>query len=718
MVQLILFGIALCVGTYGALSGHLPSLLISMVTMLAVTTRLVGDTARQSRIQQIITKGLASTDWVIVSVLALTLAIFAAYESIQNRFTFTSSYFWLAGLLAIIGAAYLYDYRLKQRMAANHVAGDTSGAPAIRLDRWDWMLLVGLTAVALGLRLYRLSDFLPTMHGDEGEMGMLALLARHGPTSGISPLPLPLFATAFLDHPTLFHYLQAAALWLFGESLQGLRILSVIFGALCVPVVYGIGRLGWGRIAGMTAGWLLAVSHFHLHYSRIALNNIETVWFTALFIFLLMVAAEKTQWVEEKAKEDEPKEADQASTTGGSAKKWQMIAPLTPFLWAGLVMGLSQYFYYGSRLLPVLAAPLLLVLWMKRRLTFAQLFIFTVATLVAYAPLAGHYWQNLDAFLNRTKGVSVINPEGMAHILGPQGRWPQDIPWLVWEQVKHNVAFFGQDGDRSSFYLADLSGFDPITIALFWFGLGVVLARLRRFHEFAIFLWLTVGLLLAGVLTNDAPNGPRLVVMTTTVYITGGIFLQRLFNFSRRLWPMGSQWGTLLLGVTLAAAAWQMNFTTYFDRYASYTPNLLAISLAHDMRDLGANTQVYFFGAPSLYADYGVLRFVARDIERFNAETVDQLPAQAELTAAGHGLLAIALPNHLTALEQVIARFPGGVRTERIAPTGQLLYVIYQAPGPIGEQEPHPANTATRQSVSPLMPPSPLQPIAVDKTTP
>lgn len=53
---------------------------------------------------------------------------------------------------------------------------------------------------------------LPPMHGDEGEMGTLALLALHGPNSGISPHPLPLFSTAFLEHPTLFYYVQAGAL--------------------------------------------------------------------------------------------------------------------------------------------------------------------------------------------------------------------------------------------------------------------------------------------------------------------------------------------------------------------------------------------------------------------------------------------------------------------------------------------------------------------------
>ena len=76
---------------------------------------------------------------------------------------------------------------------------------AAPFDPLDWLIAMAITGVALALRLYQLNDFLPTMHGDEGEMGMLALLARHGPASGIDARVLPLFSTSFLDHPTLFH---------------------------------------------------------------------------------------------------------------------------------------------------------------------------------------------------------------------------------------------------------------------------------------------------------------------------------------------------------------------------------------------------------------------------------------------------------------------------------------------------------------------------------
>ncbi len=61
---------------------------------------------------------------------------------------------------------------------------------------------------------------------------------------------------------------------------------------------------------------------------------------------------------------------------------------------------------------------------------------------------------------------------------------------------------------------------------------------------------------------------------------------------------------------------------------------------------------------------------MARDIQRFNGETAEELPSLAEIQAAGQGLLVIALPHRLADLDQVMARFPGTqvIDVRRLAP--------------------------------------------------
>jgi len=696
MIQLLLFGIALSAGIYGALTGSLPALLGATVTTLLAATNLFGRGPTMVTRQEVVITGQRH-GWLFLATLATLCAGLAAWYSYQNEFSITSGYLWVAGMVCLIASSYLYDQGLPKQ----------EGNPATEglFTQVDWLLVSMLTALALFLRLYRLNDFLPTMHGDEGEMGLLALLALHG--NGNGTLPLPLFRTAFLDHPTLFHYLQAGSLWLFGESLNGLRTLSAIFGALCVPVVYGIGRLGWGRIAAIAASWLLAISHLHLHYSRIALNNIQSIWFIALFILLMMVAFAKTVRIPDPDEEDETKQGT-------------LFAPLVPYAWAGLVMGFSQYFYYGSRLIPVIAAPLLLFLLVKRRLSWAQLMIISLATLVAYAPLAEYYSRNLPAFLNRTQGVSVFTPDGMAQLLGPNATWPTDLPLLFWEQVKRNAAFFVNYGDNSSFYYADSPAFDPLTVMLFWLGFGVLLARFYRFQEFALLMWLGLGFLLAGVATNNAPNGPRLIVVTTTVYLIGAILLQRLFNWSVRIAPMASKLLAVVMGLIIAVLTFQANFNAYFVTYARYTPNMMPISLAHNLRAIGNEYKFYLFGVPHFYANYSVLRFITPETERIDVETVGQLPTVTDLQALDQGAIVILFAHSAGNLERIIERLPGGLQEEHFNNLGNLMYITYQVAYPLGEHTNSPADEAAqveipRQKVS-LPPSSPLQPTATRAT--
>ena len=660
MIRFLLFCLALGLGFYGALTGSAVSLLLAVLVMFVVSVRFTWWTAKNvTAPDNSWQRKVERHGWWLIAFSGVGAAAIAAYQSRLDPFDRGSSYFWGVGLVLVLVAGYLHDHKAGQQSSTTGVA--QAKPPLVvnlHFGRVDWLLMIALAGVALWLRLHQLNDVLPTMHGDEGEMGDLARWALHGPSS-THALPLPLFTTGFLNHPTLFHYLQALALFCFGDTLTGLRTLSAIFGALCAATIYAVGKVGWGRVAGVTAGWLLAVSHLHIHYSRIALNNIQSVWFTILFFLVLLIGVARTT-------------PYQREGTGLAER------PLLPYTFLGLIIGLSQYFYYGSRLIPVLAMVLMLILLGQRRLSFAQLSGAILATLIAYAPLALYYSQDIRAFLNRTQGVSVFNPEGLVHTLGAEAKWPADIPWLLWSQIKENIAFFINIGDASSFYLADLPAFDPLTIALFWLGIGVVLARIRRFQETALTVWFVLGLLLAGVLTNDAPNGPRLIVMVSAMYLVGGVLVERIYHAAMRVWTNTGRWLTMIALVILALGTLQMNYHTYFVTYAHLVPNNMPISMAHMIATNQDGYRFYLFGAPHFYAEYSVLRFIAPQSERYNVMLVDDIPPP--LDAAGKGIMAIVFPDRIPLLDEVEARWPGGIRAEQKDQLGRLLYLTYRWP--------------------------------------
>ena len=623
----------------------------------------------------ILVKRAAGPPWRWLLFGAALGAVLAAWVSQQDQFSMAGFYVWLLALALLIAAGLLHD-RTRPPAAPEDA----------HRQRWTWLdggLVASVTVLALALRLYQLGAFLPPMHGDEGEMGLLALLARYGPASGLSPQPLPPFSTAFLDHPTLFHYLQVLPLLLFGDTITALRILSAVVGALCVPLIFAVGRLGWGRVAGFTAAWLLAVSHIHIHYSRIALNNIETVWCVILLIALLALLYETSK----------PGPADRvqlylartfrrgpiADHTGPQASS-PAPRPLTLLVAIGLVVGLSQYFYFGSRLLPILAVILLFVLWCQRRVPFWQLAVAAVAAIVAYLPLAGYYANHLTPFLGRMQGVTVFSPQGMAQTLGPQAMWPNDLPRLLWTQVKTNVLFFLSDGDRSAFYLADIPAFDKVTVILFWLGLGVVIARVRRFHELALLAWLGLGVLLAGVVTLDAPNGPRLIVAVPAMYLICGVFMQKAVDLVARLWPQnGRRVGLGVVGA-VAAVTLLLNSYTYFVDYQQRQPNTLAVRLAEEIAAASPDYHAYLLGAPNLFVNYGTIRFLAFAAQKDDLAAPDQLAPMLAQAGDSAGALILALPNHVVDLQQIQQQFPNGTLAERTDARGNVLYSAYRIP--------------------------------------
>ncbi len=494
------------------------------------------------------------------------------------------------------------------------------------------VLVIPVILIAFALRFHNL-ETLPPLHGDEGEMGLAALrvLANEAP---------PLTAVGWMDHPAFFHYIQAVPVAIFGRTGLALRILSVVAGVLCIPLIYILGWRGWGGVAGLAAAWLMTVSHLHIHFSRIGLNNMEST--LAMLLFLTLMTR---------------------------------IRPnrLTPLAVSGLVVGLAQYLYYGARIIPLIAVVLLLVIWKKKMINFKQIAAFGLAVLIAYAPLAAFYATHPDAFVSRSRGVFLLNEQNVKHTLqSNEASVPRDLLPLLKEQAKRNLNFFVKGGDRSAFYSAAVPAFDLVTSILFWLGLGLVLTRLRRFQEIAVLSWLGLGLLFGGILTNDAPNAPRLLIVIPVVFLLGGILLQQ----AGRLLSLYPQTFKLLaLGLILALTGF-FNLKIYFDDFASNLPpnNFTSDSIAREIITAEPTDNVFLMGLPHLSVKYGTIHFLAGDNAVDLADPAD-IPA-----LNGQGLLVIALPDQVDNLEAIEQRIPGGRLQSRVNQRNDPMYSIYHVP--------------------------------------
>jgi 4-amino-4-deoxy-L-arabinose transferase-like glycosyltransferase len=672
LLRLIFFMLGVIAGVIGIVTNHFSGLIASLVFM-AFAFRGLSDSPEPLDVT-ISTKPI--WDWLqahasfMLGLIATLCSGIAAWIALRNESSLAANYLWLASLFLIMLAALHHDrFSLVQWRATSL----TLSALRRRGTALEVGLVVLVAVVAFVLRAYDLYHYPPPMHGDEGEMGLMALRILEGRN------PLPLFATGWFDHPTLFHYLQAASLAIFSKTEAGLRMLSAIFGAACVLLLYWIGRVGWGQLAGIAAAWLMAVSHLHIHFSRIGLNNIESVFSMILLMLLLAKAQESGVRVRGAAT---PAAADASSGDGAPQEKPCSNAvhsanALSLFVGAGLVMGLSQYLYYGSRMMPVVAAPLLLFLWLEKKANVKQIFTLVLAALIAFAPLGLYYLNHPPVFLDRIQGVYIFSEANLKHFLGPNASWSNDMPALLKVQVERNLGFFVRSGDTSSFYFRDIPAFDALTSVLFWLGLGVALTRARRYHELALLLWFGLGVISAGILTIDSPNAPRLILVVPSVYLLAGLFIHRAWKLLNSTLPLRLEWvGVPVLGAA-AVLTLLVNVNTYFVDYACKAPNLAPIMVAREMSINPEQYRAFLMGAPILYVEYGVIRFVARDAHARNLDSPNDLPPP---NSDGKGILVVALAHRVNDLKAIETRFPGGITTSYADPLGRLIYVAYRIP--------------------------------------
>ncbi|MBE9547702.1 MAG: glycosyltransferase family 39 protein [Proteobacteria bacterium] len=135
------------------------------------------------------------------------------------------------------------------------------------LDRYLWLLLVLIIALATLLRIYHLDS--QSFWIDEGYSVWAAQTF-----SSIDP------ATSYSADTPLYPFVLRQWMRLFDTDF-GIRLLSVIFGVAAVPIIFFLGRSAFNNTVGITSALFLALSPFHIKYSQ------EVRVFSIFFFFLL-----------------------------------------------------------------------------------------------------------------------------------------------------------------------------------------------------------------------------------------------------------------------------------------------------------------------------------------------------------------------------------------------------------------------------------------------
>lgn len=529
-------------------------------------------------------------------------------------------------------------------------------APAARPPR-DWRmwwrihartatLVVAITLLAFGLRVWNLGGIPFAFSGDEASFALEALRVLRG------EIGTP-FATGFLSQPTMSFYYGSLGIALFGATPAGARLPWTVLGVLTVPVIFWITKRAAGKPVAFAATVLLATYHFHIHYARLSLNNIADPLILGLALLF---------W-------------DRA-TARGDAREWALL---------GAMCGLALYSYQGARLTPLVIAATIAYRLAQERVAWWRahrrgLLIALGAFLIVAAPMLQFAAFYPDEFNARVNQMGILQ-SGM---LEQATRQADTHPALIlFDQFVRAALAFNFYTDRVVWYGLTTPLLDPIFGIVFLLGLGYATVRVflppgnRRLFPFVVWWWGAT--ILGGALTESPPSSMRLVTLTapTCVLIALGLF--RILGLARQAFVKFPTRG-VVLGVLAVFAV--ISLRTYF---VDYTPRRIygsvraeaATALAPVLRDLRATHKFYFLGPPYMYWGFATLPYLVPDADAYDVMVPLTAPAPADWVPDDKGAVFIAVPERMNELRFAQATFADGQHRLFVSPAGYTLAALY-----------------------------------------
>lgn len=509
----------------------------------------------------------------------------------------------------------------------------------VNITRIDWLFFTILFLGAFVLRATLVGQIPNTFSGDEGSVGLFATQFLDGRANN-------LFTGGWFSFPSLYFAFVGATIGLFGQTVEAARLLSAFGGSLAVLGTYFLGRSLFDRPTAVIASLLLAASHYHIHMSRLALNNI---WDSVFIAFAI----------------------------AGLWYGWQRNERIG-FVIAGFALGLGQYFYVTMRIVPVLFLVWALIAWWRQPTRFkarlAGLVLTAVLACIVFLPLAIYFASHLPEFNAPLNRVTIIGPR-LAQLSEITGMSEPVI--VFWQMVTAALGY-----THEPLKLLYNPGV-PLLLsgAATLFLLGIIWGLLRFDLRYLLLFLPLISVVITSGLSQDPPASQRFVLTMPIVVIFVAIPIRLLFNWLRRMWPAYKSlaaFATAVIVVWLAFLDISYYFTainnTYI--YAGFNTEV-ATEIGYYLREHEVQGQkVYFFGFPRMgYFSLSTIPYLAPTM--LGEDVVDVLrepPTWAILKPT----LFLFLPERNAELDFVRQSYPEGDYHEFKNNEGESLFSVYE----------------------------------------
>jgi hypothetical protein len=510
-----------------------------------------------------------------------------------------------------------------------------------------WLWAAGLTLAAFPLRAVLVGQIPVMLSGDEGSTGIDALQFQLGTVNN----PFGIFG--WHAHPSLYFFLESLGIGIFGRTIEALRYPSALAGALTVGALYLLVRTMYSHRHALAAAVFLSALHLHMHFSRLALNNVwDGLW------YLITLGSLWYGW------------------HSGKRSYWIL---------AGLAMGIGQYFYNSTRTLFV-TVPLWLIVatvfdragW---RRNLRNLLPALAALTSVLLPLAWYMVTHLDQYLGGIKANSILGP-WMEIAVREQG-----LP--AW-RILLNQLGLGFGGffsvNLSFWYRPEMPILRTLPAVFFLFGLAILCLRFRDPRSWVPLLWLAAyGMIVS--FSESAPAAQRLAGVGAACALVVGFGVVECISILANLFP-ARKW---LLGIAAILLVGYMAFDDLRFYFFQYTPQSnylgrndfvgtggeVAKQIVLQVRDQPGEWEVVFLNNELMgfYSD-PALRFLLPNAEGMDISNSWGSPDNPPIPA--HNLFIVIMPGREEEISRIQADYPGGRLGEIHASDGSLLYTYYE----------------------------------------
>lgn len=606
--------------------------LVAMVIAIRASRQPVkaSRNASSSRLQH--TPNLRVVSVVGSIVLVAITSIWAVRRGSHRNFS-DLLFLWLIGVLWYITAF----------LPSSGLAWLTGTLRRNRAQRWTGLGLLCLLTAAAFARVYRLGTIPINMGGDEGTWGVesLAMLSN----GMANP-----FGTGWLSFPNMSLLVYGLALRVFGRTTAGIRAISAFAGTAAVFTTYLLGKELASRRVAWFAAVALAFGHFHIHYSRLAYNNIIDTLLVSSALFLLL-------------------------------KGMRSRKPIH-FVLTGVVTGMGWYGYFGARLIGIVLAAFFLWRLLAENRFLARhwrlILALACAFIIIVMPLLFNYAAHPETLAARANQVSIIESGWLAREQQLTGAGAGRI---LLDQVWKAVTAFHYTLDPTFIYRPTIPLLDVLSGMFFMGGLIVTAVSWRRLGHGLMLIWFVLALGLGWVMTENPPSSQRLIIVAPLLALEIGIGLDWMATLTSRVFD--ASWTTpWIVGGTVLAIIMLLNLTFYF---TVYTPKRVygnptaqvSTDLAHYLQSQSDDYVVYMHTPPFMYWEFGTLQFLVPETDGRNMP----LPGDNDVPAIdpNRGMRFVFLPERIDEIDEVATQYPSGIAKPFYSTVDErLIFTIYE----------------------------------------